>query len=185
MHKKTKLILPKQGAIDQGMGYFIWAMHQRITNWLQLHPFSPARTHWTQYCTRIRLAEWFGAAIISVQWLRKYSDSHGCKLFLLFAYPTSNQDAKAIAKGIFNIMTQHAARLPTTLILDKESAFLSQVIEEKAGVLGIILKHATSKHAQTIGKFERSPAPIEQALKIATGERSSLWHKYVSLALLN
>ena len=91
---------------------------------------------------------------------------------LLFAYPTSNQDAKAIAKDIFNIMTQHAARLPTTFILDKESAFLSQVIEEKAGVLGIILKHATTKQAKTIGKLERYPARIEQALKIATGEPS-------------
>ena len=33
----------------------------------------------------------------------------------LFAYPTSNQDAKSIAKVLINIMTKHAY-LPTTLI---------------------------------------------------------------------
>ena len=43
-----------------------------------------------------------------------------------FAYPTSNQDAKAVAKVLINIMTKHAY-LPTTL------------------------KHATTKHAHTIG----------------------------------
>ena len=54
-----------------------------------------------------------------------------------------------------------------------------------AGVLGITLKHATTKHAQTIGLLERSHASIKQALKIEKGERRSLWHKYVSFAVLN
>ena len=43
-----------------------------------------------------------------------------------FAYPTSNQDAKTIATGIINIMTKHAY-LPTTLISDKGTAFMSHV----------------------------------------------------------
>ena len=71
----------------------------------------------------------------------------------LLAYPTSNQDAKTIAKVLINIMTKHAY-LPTTLISDKGTAFMSHVIEEVAGVLGITLKHATTKHAQTIGLLE-------------------------------
>ena len=71
----------------------------------------------------------------------------------LFAYPTSNQDAKTIATLIINIMTKHAY-LPTTLITDKGTAFMSHVIKEVAGVLGITLKHATTKHAQTIGLLE-------------------------------
>ena len=102
----------------------------------------------------------------------------------LFAYPTANQDAKAIAKVLFNIMTKHAY-LPTMLISDKGTAFISHVIKEVAGVLGITLKHATTKHAQTIGLLERSHASIKQALKIETGERRSLWHKYVSIAVFN
>ena len=102
----------------------------------------------------------------------------------LFAYSTSNQDATTIAKVIINIMTKHAY-LPTTLISDKATAFTSHVIKEAAGVLGITLKHATTKHAQTIGLFERSHASIKRSLKIVTGERRSLWHKHISIAVLN
>ena len=102
----------------------------------------------------------------------------------LFAYPTSNQDAKRVAKVLINIMTKHAY-LPTTLISDKGTAFMSHVIKEVAGVLGITLKHATTKHAQTIGLLERSHASITQTLKIETGERRSLWQKYISIAVLN
>ena len=103
---------------------------------------------------------------------------------LLFAYPTSNQDARTVAQVLINIMTKHAY-LPTTLISDKCTAFTSKVIKEVAGVLGIILNHATTKHPQRIGLLERSHASIKQALKIETGERRSLWHKYVSIAVLN
>ena len=82
----------------------------------------------------------------------------------LLAYPTANQDAKTIAKVLINIMTKHA-NLPTTLISDKGTAFMSHVIKGVAGVLGITLKHATTKHAQTIGLLERSHASIKKALK--------------------
>ena len=102
----------------------------------------------------------------------------------LFAYPTSNQDATTITKVIINIMTKHAY-LPLTLISDKGTTFTSHEIKEVAGVLGITLKHATTKHAQTIGLLERSHASIRQSLKIETGERRSLWHKYISIAVLN
>ena len=78
----------------------------------------------------------------------------------LFAYPTSNQDTNTIAKVLINIMTKHAY-IPTTLISDKGTIFMSHVIKEVAGVLGITLKHATTKHAQTIGLLERSHMSIK------------------------
>ena len=81
-------------------------------------------------------------------------------------------------------MTKHAY-LPTTLISDKGTAFISHVIKKVAGVLGITLKHATTKHAQTIGLLERSHASIKQALKVETGEWRSLWRKYINIAVLN
>ena len=102
----------------------------------------------------------------------------------LFAYPKSNQDAETIAKVLINIMTKHAY-LPTTLISDKGSSFMSQVFKKVAGVLGITLKHASTKPAQTIGLLERSHAWIKQALKIETGERRSLLHKYNNIVVLN
>ena len=80
-------------------------------------------------------------------------------------------------------MTEHAY-LPTTLISHKGTAFTSHVIEEVAGILGITLKHATTKHAQTSGLLERSHPSIKQALKNGTGERRSLWHNNVSIAVL-
>ena len=80
-------------------------------------------------------------------------------------------------------MTKHTY-LPTTLNSDKGTAFLSHVIKEVAGVLGITLKHATTKHAQTIELLEQSYASIRQALKIEIGERRSLWHKYFNIAVL-
>ena len=101
----------------------------------------------------------------------------------LFAYPTSNQVAKTVAKVLTNIMIKHAY-LTTTLISDKGTAFMSDVTKEVAGVLGISVKHATTKHAQTIGLLERFHASIKQALKVETGERRSLWHKYVNIAVL-
>ena len=102
----------------------------------------------------------------------------------LLGYTTSNQDAKLIIKNIKNIMTKHAY-LPTTLISDKSSAFVSHVIKEVAGVFGITPKHATRKHDQTICLLERSHVSIKQALKLETGEGRSFWHKCISIAVLN
>ena len=102
----------------------------------------------------------------------------------LFAYPTSHQDARKIAKVIINIMTKHAYLL-TKLISDKGTTFKSHVIKEVAGVLSNILKHPNTKQGQIVGLPERSHVLTKQALKVETGERRSLWHKYVSFAVLN
>ena len=102
----------------------------------------------------------------------------------VFVYPTSNQDAKTYGKVLISVMTKYAY-LPITLISDKGTDFMCHVIKEVAGVLGITLKHATTKHAQPIGLIERSHASIKQSFKIETGERRSLWHKSVSFAVLN
>ena len=67
-----------------------------------------------------------------------------------FAYPVSNPTAVNTAKVIIDIITRHAY-LRSLIITDKGSVFVSQVIHEVAEILGINLKHATTKHAQTIG----------------------------------
>ena len=81
-------------------------------------------------------------------------------------------------------MTRHAY-LTTLLITDKGSVFVSQVIHEVAEKLGINLKHATTKHAQTIGVLERAHATIKTSLKMASGEYSKQWHKYLPIAILS
>ena len=54
----------------------------------------------------------------------------------LFAYPTISQDAETIARVIVNIITQQAY-LPTTIICDKGSAFVTQMIKRSGRHPGI------------------------------------------------
>ena len=81
-------------------------------------------------------------------------------------------------------MTRHAY-IPTLIITDKGSVFVSQVIHEVAETLGINLKHATTKHAQTIGVLERALATIKTSLKMASSEYRKQWHNYLPIAILN
>ena len=93
----------------------------------------------------------------------------------LFAYPTSNQQTITITGVKMNIMIKHAYS-PTTIISDDGLDIVSHVISQKvAVVLGNTLKHVTKKYAQTFGILERSHASHNQALKIETGERRSMW----------
>ena len=59
----------------------------------------------------------------------------------LIAYPTSNQKVEKFGLVIIDKIAKQAY-LPLTVISDKGSAFMSHVIKEVAGVLGITLKHA-------------------------------------------
>ena len=81
-------------------------------------------------------------------------------------------------------MTRHAC-LPTLNITDKRNVFFSQVIHELAEILGLNLKYATTKHAQTIGVLERAHAAIRSSLKMASGEYRKQWHKHLPTAILN
>ena len=102
----------------------------------------------------------------------------------LFAYPVTRITAPAVAKIIMDILCKHTY-LPTTIITDMGSQFNSQVTKEVAAVLNIELKHATTKHAQTIGLLERTHASVKAHLKAATGEFRNNWHKFLPLAVLN
>ena len=81
-------------------------------------------------------------------------------------------------------MTRHAY-LPTLILSDKGSQFRSEIFAEITQILEIQISHASTKHAQTIGILERTHASIKTALKISTGERRSMWHKYVQIAVMN
>ena len=55
-----------------------------------------------------------------------------------------------------NIMIKHTY-LPLTIIPDKGSDVVSQLIEEVADALGITIQHVTNEHTQMFGKLERTP----------------------------
>ena len=101
-----------------------------------------------------------------------------------FAYPVSNPTAVNTAKVIIYNVTRYAY-LPTLIITGKESVFVPQVIHEVAEILCLNLKHATTKHAQTIGVLERAHATIKTSLKMASGEYRKQWHKYLPIAIPN
>ena len=101
----------------------------------------------------------------------------------IFAYPVSNPTAVNTAKVIIDLMTRHAY-LPTLIITDKGSVFVCHVIDEVAERLGINLKYATTKHAQTIGVLERAHAAINTCLKTTSGVYRKQWHKYFPIAIL-
>ena len=101
-----------------------------------------------------------------------------------FAYPVSNPTAINTAKVIIENMTRHAS-LPTLIITDIGSVFVSQVIHEVAEKLGINLKHATTKHAQTSGVLERAHATSKTSLKMASGEYKKQWYNHLPIAILN
>ena len=82
----------------------------------------------------------------------------------LFAYPKASQDDKTVARVLINIMTQHA-KLPTTIISDKGSTLVTQVIKEVPDVLASNREHATAKYAQTIGMLDRTHNSLKRELK--------------------
>ena len=67
----------------------------------------------------------------------------------LFAYPVTRITATSVARVIMDILCKHTY-LPTTIITDLGTQFNAQVTHEVTAVLGVELKHATMKHAQTI-----------------------------------
>ena len=102
----------------------------------------------------------------------------------LFAYPTQDMTARTVGRCIIDVMTRHCY-LPTVILTDKGSQFRSDVVNQIAQTLDIRISHASTKHAQTIGILERTHASLKTSLKKSTGERRSMWHKYVQIAVMN
>ena len=97
------------------------------------------------YCRIYHLVE---GRRINLQQLTFFREMHLLKQFL------PNPTAANTLKAIIDVTTRHAF-LPTLTITDKGSVFVSQVRREVGQVLGLNVKHATTKHAQTIGVLER------------------------------
>ena len=83
-----------------------------------------------------------------------------------------------------DILCKHT-HLQTNIKTGLGTQFNPQLTHEIAAVLGIELKHATMKHAQTIGLRERTHASVKTHLKVATGELRNNWHDYLLLTVLN
>ena len=99
----------------------------------------------------------------------------------LSAVPLLRVDSSSIIKALLHIFTTHSY-LPSKIILDKGSVFVSHIFLEITNQLKISVNHATAKHPQTIGTLERSPATIKRLLGIHTNKNFTNWHRFLSLA---
>ena len=101
-----------------------------------------------------------------------------------FAYPVSNPAAVNTARIIIN--NNYKTCILTYFNKNRKgSVFVTNVKHERTDVLGITFCHATTKHAQTIGVFERTDAMIKISLTVSLGEFGKQWHKNLPLAILN
>ena len=87
----------------------------------------------------------------------------------LFAVPIKNASAKSVVDGLTSIFARHAY-LPTSIMTDKGTQFTSELLREVLDTLNVTIRHATVKHAQTIGTVERSHASVKRILKTRTNE---------------
>ena len=102
----------------------------------------------------------------------------------LYAYSVTRIDTRTVTRVLTDIITRQCY-LPTTIITDKGSQFISEAMQQTTAALGIQLKHATTKHAQAIGILERTHASLKESLKLMTGERRTMWHQFLLMAVLN
>ena len=100
-----------------------------------------------------------------------------------FAYPISNPRAVNTAKAIIDVMTR-LEYVPTVMI-KSFSDFVSNQIQEIADLLGITLRNATTKSAQTVGVAERLHATTKTSRKNSPEEFRKQWDNYLPLAILN
>ena len=96
----------------------------------------------------------------------------------LFTYNVIRTDAPTVARVLVDIMTCHAY-LQTTVITDKGTQFMSEVMADATRTLGLQLRHA-----QAIGIQERRHASLKESLKFSIGEKT-MWHHYNPIATLN
>ena len=99
----------------------------------------------------------------------------------LFAKPLTGASAQKVATELATIFFTHSY-IPHTIVSDLGTNFVSELMHELCKLLEIKLKHATLKHAQTVGVVERSHAALKRILKLNTDEQWSKWHLYVPLA---
>ena len=81
-----------------------------------------------------------------------------------FAYSVARIATKKVTRVLTDIITRHCY-LPTTIITDKGSQFISEAMQQTTAILGIQLNHATTKHAQSIAILERLHASLKKVSK--------------------
>jgi hypothetical protein len=91
-------------------------------------------------------------------------------------------DAKSVARALVRIFWRHSY-IPTILLTDLGSVFISKMFHELTALIEIKLQHASVKHAHTLGDIERSHSALKKVLKIYENPAQTNWYKYVDFAV--
>ena len=88
------------------------------------------------------------------------------------------------AKDIATLFFHHIHKLhglPTTIITDRDTIFVSQFWSHLFKLLGTTLAHSSAYHPQTDGQTKRLNQCLENFLRCMTGDRPKQWAKWLSL----
>ena len=99
----------------------------------------------------------------------------------LFAVPLTTVNAQKLAHELSSIFFEHSY-IPKTIVSDLGTSLVSELMHELASLLEVKIKHASLKHAQSVGVVERAHGALKRILKLNTNHQWSNWHKYVPLA---
>ena len=117
-------------------------------------------------------------------WLQKHCNSH--VQLILFAYHTTSQDAKPIARDMNKILTKHT-NLATTTVSDDSLPFVAQMVTQYQTFVDLPYNMPRPKIRRRLesSKEHRPHFKKYQRLKIETSKRRCMWYKYVNIAVLN
>ena len=100
----------------------------------------------------------------------------------IFAIPLSKTDRPTVSKSLVSIFFRYSY-IPYMIIADLGSVFTSDLMHELASLLEIKLRHATLKHAQSVGVVERSHLSMKGIVRLASNQTGSDWHKWLDIAV--
>lgn len=94
--------------------------------------------------------------------------------------PIENINAETIAKAFYNGWISRFG-VPSRLITDRGSQFLSEVMQQLTKICGVKIQHTTAYHPQSNGRIERLHRTLKTALK---SQSSAKWSDTLPTVLL-
>jgi len=99
------------------------------------------------------------------------------------AYPVPNHESKTIAKCLLHFISHYG--IPTTILSDQGSDFLSELMKEFAKLFHIKKLKTTAFHPQSNGALERSHSTLKDYLKHYTNHLLNDWDDWLPTAMFS
>ena len=100
-----------------------------------------------------------------------------------FAIPLERPDAPLVVKGLMSIFYRHTY-VPNTILTDKGTTLTAAIVKQMMEPVGISIKQATIKHAQTTGNIKRNHHKLKTVPKVNISAHQRQWHQYVNIPVM-